>query len=215
MAVLLPSHRLFYGAVPKAACTSIKYMFFEFENGVPFAKFRVNGKVRHIHTAAYPTLMRGKYPEAAIAGFHRVAVLRDPVERLLSAYGNRVVKHRGLRSKLGRKTTLPDGLDPAPDLGAFIDNLEAYTRHSRMIEHHVRPMVDFLGDDPDYFAQLYPMGKLDDFVRDMSERLGAELRLGRHQTGGPRFSRDQLDARRRARLEDFYRADYRAFGRYF
>lgn len=211
MTVILPDHKLFYAAVPKVACTSIKYMFFEFENGVPFTKFKVNGKVRHIHTAAYPSLLREKFPEARIAGFHRVAVLRDPVERLLSAYGNRILKHRTLSRK---KTALPDGLPADPDLDAFVDNLEAYARHSPIIRHHILPMVDFLGNDPGYFVRLYPMQDLDRFVQDMSERLGTDLHLGRHQSGGPRLGTDRLSSARIAKLRDIYREDYRAFGRF-
>ena len=44
MPVILDDHKLSYFFVPKVACTSLKYMFFQFENGRRFQRFQANGK---------------------------------------------------------------------------------------------------------------------------------------------------------------------------
>ena len=46
MPVILPDHKLSYFFVPKVACTSLKYMFYEVENGRRFEPFRINGNPR-------------------------------------------------------------------------------------------------------------------------------------------------------------------------
>ncbi len=212
MTVILPDAKLFYASVPKVACTSIKHMFFEYENGFEFRPYTANGRRHHIHNAAYKGLIREKFPERQIADFHRVAVLRDPVSRFLSAYGNRVIFHKELsRTKAGAKLR-ELGLEPMPSLELFIERLDDYRKAHYSIFHHTRPMVDFLGDDPAYFARLYRMDELDLFVRDMSERLATTLTLPRKQTGGPKFRAEDLTAAQTDIIRRHFARDYEVFG---
>ena len=215
MCVIFDDHKFFYGSAPKVACTSIKHMFFEFENGLPFKPYTINGKKMHIHNAAYKGLLREKYPEARIADFHRVTLVRDPVKRFLSAYGNRVMFHKELSKKKSGAKLKALGLAPNPDLGLFIDRLEEYTKAHYSIYHHTRPMSDFLGQDAAYFSKIYPMEELSQFVSDARDHLGAELSIGHRQTDGPKFSVADLTAGQISKIKSFYAADYAAFGAYF
>lgn len=95
MAAILDDHKLFYASVPKVACSSVKRMFYEIENGVAFDKIVANGKRYYVHHF-YPGILRNTYPEARIADYRRLCLVRDPIKRFLSAYGNRVVFHREL-----------------------------------------------------------------------------------------------------------------------
>lgn len=211
MSVILAKHKLFYASVPKVACTSIKHMFFEFENGRPFTPYIANGQNRNIHNAVYKGLFREKYPEKRIANSHRVALVRDPISRFLSAYSNRVVFHKELsRDKAGPKLKAL-GLTPNPELDQFIDQLDDYCQAHGSILHHTRPMVDFLGKDPAYFSRLYAFSELSQFVSDMSEHLKTELTLGHKQSGGPKLSRDLLSAAQLQKLEARYKDDFATF----
>jgi hypothetical protein len=214
MAAILVRHGLFYGAVPKVACTSLKEMFFLLENGFAFRPYLANGAWRHVHNAVYRTLRREHYPEARIAGMHRIAVVRDPVARVLSAYGNRVVHHRELSAAAAGEALGARGLEPDPPLDLFLDRFEDYRAASEPIHYHTMPMVRFLGPDPGYFHRIYGMGALDRLVADVSERTGTALTLGRSQTEGPKFAPGDLTAAQIARLETFYRRDYRVFRDY-
>lgn len=83
----------------------------------------------------------------------RFAIIRDPVDRLLSAFSNRVLgRVVGVEdSSLSRSLAL--GADSEIFLARFIDELEAYRGKSREITHHTDPLVHFLGDDPDFFTE--------------------------------------------------------------
>lgn len=212
MAVILPQFDLFYAPVPKVACTSLKLMFFEAENGRPFEPFVVNGRPRHIHNAAYAATLHADLPLARLTDMHRVAVIRDPIERLISAYRNRVRHHRELAHERAPARFAETGLAPDPDLGTFVDRLEDYADLSASIHHHTRPMVDFLGTDPAWFSEIYTLAELDRFLADMRARTGQPLTLPHVQTGGPKLDMDALTPAQRRKLRGFYAADYAAFG---
>ncbi|MDA7429585.1 sulfotransferase family 2 domain-containing protein [Primorskyibacter aestuariivivens] len=215
MTVILHQHRLFYAAVPKVACTSLKHMFFEAENGFAFQDYQANGQDKHIHNAAYPTMLRTEYPENQIADFLRVAVIRNPIRRLLSAYGNRVVLHRELSEEKAGPALQRLGLSPDPDLDSFVDNLEAYAEAHASIHHHIRPMVDFLGSDPGYFHHFYRLDAMPRFMEKINTHMGTNFKLARMQTGGPKLLPNVLSEERIARLHAFYHQDFDAFGEYF
>lgn len=213
MAVLIADKRLFYAPIPKAACTSIKTMFFEAEHGRSFED-HPSGKKEwwQIHNH-YVTGLRDTFPEAEIRNFRRITVVRDPIKRFLSAYSNRVLHHKRANDDAVRSIRRLRKVTPDPDLSEFIDRLKTYQRIED-IHWHTRPMVDFLGADPSYFDAVYDVSQLGAFVQDVSNTLGRPVKLGRLQTGGPKIDADVLTAKQRETLETYYKADYRAFGAY-
>lgn len=213
MTVILKSHKLFYASVPKVACSSIKRMFFEIENGRAFEGAFNSSDKRSIHRL-YPGLLRGHFPEDEIADFRRLTLVRDPVERFLSAYSNRVVHHQELSKEAVRKAGWLKRLKPHPDLAEFADRLEKYMVVPD-IHNHCRPMVDRLGTDTGYFHAIYDISQMDAFLDDVSNVVGQKVEAGRFQTGGPKFKRDDLTAKQIAKLERFYKQDYQVFGSYF
>ncbi len=213
MTVILKDHKLFYASIPKVACTSLKTMFFEVENGVPFKPIKANGKTWHIHEF-YHGWLRVSYPEKRLEDLRRVTLVRDPIKRFLSAYGNRVVHHKDAGEVAVSKVRGFRKLTPNPDLDEFIDRFDRYLSIGS-IKWHCRPMVDFIGDDKNYFHGLYGMHQMDAFLEDVSNAVGKKMEAGRFQTGGPKFSPDDLTAKQVAKLETFYSADYSAFSQYF
>jgi len=213
MSVILEKFSLFYAPVPKIACTSLKLMFFEAENGFPFRRYTANGRNMHIH-AVYPSSLSDKIPHKSIQDFHRVTLVRDPVQRFLSAYSNRVIHFKELSpAKAGPKLEKM-GLEYNPELDLFINKFAEYQNASASILHHSQPMVDFLGKDAAYYSKIYPMNEIDQFVTDMSERMGVELSIGRHQTGGPKLNKKDLTKSQSRKIEAFYKDDYRVFKNY-
>ncbi|SLN46060.1 Sulfotransferase family protein [Roseovarius litorisediminis] len=211
MTVVLAKFKLFYGAVPKAACTSINHMFFQAENGFEFRPFTANGVRKHIHNAAYRPMLRARYPEAQIENFRRVSVVRDPVKRFLSAYSNRVVALKELSMEIAGEKLRELDLAPDPDLDTFIDKFEGYVQAHDSIFHHTRPMADFIGDDEKYFTRIYKIEELDEFMQDMNDHMGTNLELGRMQTGGPKIGIESLKPQQLAKLKKLNEKDYEAF----
>jgi hypothetical protein len=200
-----------YLAVPKVACTSLKSMFFEVENGRSFEPYVANGRKVHIHNV-YPSLNFSDVPKPRIADHARFALVRDPVKRFLSCYSNRVLHLKELSQANAGAALAGRDLAPDPDLGMFIDRLDDYRAASVSIRHHTNPLVTFLGRDPGYFAGLYRIEQIDTLIRALSDRLGRDLVAGRLQTGGPKLDVGLLTAAQLAQLRARYAEDYRVYG---
>lgn len=214
MSVFLWKKGLTYVSIPKVACTSIKHMFFEVENGRPFQPFKCSGQFWHIHHF-YRGYAFSDLPHPRIADHRRLTVVRDPLQRVLSCYSNRVIHHRKLAEPKALAAMATAGLNPTPDLAEFLDRFEAYRGVSQDVLHHSRPQVWSIGSDPAFYHRVYGLRDLPTFVADVGAHLGQQLLLGRHQSEGPKFSTDDITAPQRARLMDFFAEDYRIWGQYF
>lgn len=215
MSVFLWEDKLSYIAVPKCACTSIKSMFFQIENGREFLKFKANGRVKHLHNVAYPTLEYRYIPHNKIKDHTRVTVVRDPVTRFLSAYSNRVVHYKALAPKKLKDEYIERGAVPNPTIEEFINNFHLYRRASEEIKHHTDPLVKFVGDDKNYFEKVFTVNELDDFEKWMSKRLAKQVVLPHLQSGGPKILADDIDRKLIRKIQEFYEADYESYGVFF
>ena len=215
MTVFLWQHDLTYVSAPKVACTSLKHMFFEIENGFRFRMFHANGALQHIHNAAYPGNDFDALPHARIAGHERLTVVRDPVRRFLSCYGNRVCHHRDLAPERIRPKFRERGATPDPALAEFIDKLELYREASGLIRRHTLPLVEILGRDPGYYARIHSMDTLEDLRRRVVAVTGRDVALEHMQRRGPKISPDDLSPAQRRRIEAFYAEDYAVYGEHF
>lgn len=193
------------------APSSLKRLFFCVENGYEFRKFVANGRRHHIHDI-YPTLAFDHSAPRDRVDTERIAVLRDPVDRLLSAYVHRVGRLGGLPLKESANAA---GVDPEPFLANFIDRLEEYREHSAWIAHHTEPLVHFLGQDAEYFSTLYPIADLPRLVSDLSAQLQRELTIDKVHADGPKLNRTVLTRAQVRRIEEFYARDYEVFGDHF
>lgn len=214
MTVSLWDHRLTYVAVPKVACTSVKHAFFRVENGREHEDFVANGQYFHIHRI-YPTRAFKDLPRDRLSGHLRMALVRDPVRRLLSCYGDRVIYNRELSREAAGKALEAAGLPTNPGLSEFIDRLADYSRAVPAIAHHAAPHVDFLGEDPAYFAEIYSMSRLHDFAARVAAQIGRPFLLEHHQVHGPKFCPSVLSSSQVAAIRRHYEADYDIWGRFF
>lgn len=214
VSVFLWKKNLTYVSIPKVACTSIKHMFFEIENGRPFQPFKISGQFWHIHNF-YRGYAFEDLPHPRIAEHRRLTVVRDPLQRVLSCYSNRVVHHRKLAEPKALAAMAAAGLNPKPDLGAFLDQFQEYRAVSQDVLHHSRPQIWSIGQDPGFYHRVYALRDLADFVADVGTHLGRMPVLGRHQSEGPKFTTDDITAPQRARLMEFFAEDYRIWGQYF
>jgi hypothetical protein len=188
--------------------------FFEIENGFKFRDFSINGKRVYIHDVCVTQPF--SYARSLDRDDHfRCAVIRDPVERLLSCYSNRVVHHGELSAGLLSPEALEAGWVIDPTLDQFLENLEGYRAYSPSIAHHSDPLVCYLGEDPRFFSKLYTIRQLDQLVADVSALANVYPILGHEQSQGPKFSVSGLSARQIRKLKDFYAQDYEVFGSYF
>ncbi|MRX52019.1 hypothetical protein GI374_16700 [Paracoccus sp. S-4012] len=214
MPVILRQHNIAYFPVPKTGCTSLKELFFEVENGWRFKPFRRNGQQYHIHHA-YPSVLFSEMRPQRFEGLDRFLIVRDPVARFLSAYSNRVVHHGELSVEYAGNSLMKEGLPYSPSLSEFVTNIAGYRKAVPVIEHHVRPLVDFAGMNAEYYTRIYSISKIGDFAQMVCERTGTDVELRRLQTGGPKITVDALSPKELEVVREIYADDFNVYGSYF
>ncbi len=211
----LPKYKLTYVSVPKVACTSLKQFFFQVENGFPFRPFMLNGRQYIIHTLAPCTKLSRTDPNL-MADHTRVAVVRDPVSRIVSCYTNKVLKEKKLHQVTFSPEQKTAGLVAEPSFDNFIDLLPEYVSASRPIRHHSRPLAFFLGEDVTFFDKVFSIRQLPELTRFVQDRVGPVPELPhKNKSKGADLdvSRDEIE-RNRTRIETMFARDIELFGAY-
>jgi hypothetical protein len=124
-------------------------------------------------------------------------IIRDPIERFVSAYRNRVAHLHDI------------GSEDLPDLNTFALTIQEH-RKDRNIWHHVRPLKDFLGNDPSRFHRIFLLSE----IEQIPDYVGLSMRIPREQVEGPQMRRSDLSDEAAQALEQFYAEDYRIWGKH-
>ncbi|WP_157966280.1 sulfotransferase family 2 domain-containing protein [Oceanibium sediminis] len=215
MTAHIPQYKLSYISVPKNACSSLKKMLFRLEKGRDLQAYTANGALRTVHHV-YPSKPYDRWRQQMPAGHWTFAVLRDPLDRLISTYTNKILQLDVLRDMELEAGDLDRGLTTRPSLPEFVRFLGRYRGLSREIRRHTDPQVTFLGPDPAFFDRLYPMQALPELAEDLEKRTGQTLTLGQNNASTEfRAGLPALSQNERAKLEDFYAEDYAAYGALF
>lgn len=202
MVLILPSHGVAYFPIPKCANTSIKRALKE---ACPDEKIIDSGNKR-MSASLY----------AKTQGLFRFTVIREPVERGMSGYGNRVIHNCDVeRSLFSRAFLALFGLGPKPDPDTFFLNLGKYMAVNDRIRRHLLPQSRYLGDDLSRFDAIYRINELDRLAADLSERLGRPVVFGRHQAGGPKIKFEELSRAAAEALTQHFASDYKLLSDYF
>jgi len=201
--VVLPRHGVAYFPMRKVASTSVKAALQE----------AFDGPGEYRATAGVPMSARQK---RLAQGCHVFTIVRDPISRLLSCYGNRVCHHRDLTAGLADRMLLRlSGLDPDPDIDTFFLNLAGYRRINDKVRRHSRLQIVSLGSDLGFFDAIYRISELDRLAQDLTDRTGRPVAFGRKQTGGPKFSFSDLSRPAQEALLAFAAEDYALLKDYF
>jgi hypothetical protein len=132
---------------------------------------------------------------------HRICVVRDPVDRFLSGYTNRVLFHGNLGAK-------PPGIEE------FIENLEHYRANNVVVRGHFLPQCAFLGKEPGLFTHVFRMNALEEcrnWLETAQKVVLPKLRL--QQSLG--VSKPHLSKAVVTRIIDIYYEDYESWADYF
>lgn len=145
MAIVSHKHRVVFFPMAKNCSTSVKHLFYGLETGMPFRKAKKKyGLLGHVHKY-YPTQTKEEWLNIFEA-YDSIVIVRDPIKRFLSAYGNRIVHRKvlettGYASKLIRAAGFP----LQPSLDEFIQNLEFYCKVSSYMKNHIAPQETIVG----------------------------------------------------------------------
>ena len=208
--------KLAYFPVPKTASTSMKRAFYKLEYGEDYAKHPQYGKKAGIHSNFFGAREFYNLDHERYRSYTRIAVIREPARRIISAYNHRVVQLKELgpeRIDLNLAKAL--GVEPDPTRKQFLCNLEKYRILSKSIRHHTDPFTRFLGHDLDYFTDVVRIGKLDDLATQISGLTGQEFDIGHFHKNAR--SEEHLGMGRKASksLLNYCAGDYALMKRYF
>ncbi len=191
-----------YAPVPKAACSSILNALIDY-----FRESRTDGGAHqrpfwvHRHFLANPRYWVNPRTLAKTPYF-KFTVVRDPLDRFVSGYRNRIIDNRDLAENA-------DGLPALPDMDFFATHLRGYCEANGKIDWHFRPQTEVIGD-PAAYDRIYDISELDELYTDLKEKCGVELKpYNRNKSRAPKpapMSSEAMQA-----VFDFYRADYDAF----
>jgi hypothetical protein len=207
------SHRLCvaYYPIPKVACTSLKRLLYELDSGHdPDALRDRQGQPLTIHNIYGSNPDGGRWSRVAQA-YWSFVVVRDPIDRFVSGYRNRILHHRDLEREGSRKLR-GAGLPWVPDFDRFVRSFALYFRLSKAVKHHFRPQKDFVGRVLTRVNRIYRIEELDELVKDLERITGTPVRLPRLQTGGGNVAVDVADWHRRW-IREYMRADYAMLAR--
>jgi hypothetical protein len=212
MPVFLKNAPVAYYGSPKVACTSIKVALYEVEHGEPWIDYQdAQGNWHHIHNGSwYPQEPTRYFQVAEPEIYFKFAVVRDPVERFLSAYSNRVLHH----GELSVPHLVKDGtqnlkvLPPNPDIATFIEFLCQYRAASVSINYHTELQSFFIGSDLSYYDQVYKLSELGRLAEDLSRICARKVTFERHQHSRRKFSIEDIPSVQKSKLIDFLSRDY-------
>lgn len=216
MPIVLTRYPIVYHATPKVACTSIKLALYELEHGRQFEPWRdKNGTIRYIHDCWQDgTPYFAPAPTTQL--YFKFAVVRDPIERFLSAFANRVVYHGELgEGYLQRLDGELAGLKPNPSLHEFIGDFARYRAASWHVRHHTDPQTHFIGKQLSYYDRIFSFAELTKIPDALQAAVGARITLPHEQHGGPKISVSELSMDERRRISEYYADDYRLLADFY
>lgn len=212
--IYLPQKKLLYIPIPKNACTTIKHALHEIEFGQQFTpEKRERLSMVDIHdfylkrSGAFTGVSRLRRTNATC-----FAVVRDPVQRLISCYRNRVVDLGDLSES--QHVLQKMGLSADPDLNTFVLNLKGYRKANKSIEHHARPQSEFLSGTLDYLDHIFPIEQMDE-LKSMLKEYGWEYRMRSVKSGGTSFDIGDLSQQALEFAISYYEEDYRLLADYY
>lgn len=213
--IVLPGQNLLYIPIPKNACTSIKQALHYIEFGRLFdAAEEKHAAYTDIHDyyKKLPEAFTGTDNLKETKHLIRFAVVRDPVERLISCYRNRVVHLGDLHADTAVLQKM--NLSTEPDLNTFVLNLRKYRKASKSIEHHSRPQSAFFGGTLAYLDQIYSMEKVDE-LHEMLQEFNPQLKMLRRKSGGAEVDFSDLSQKAFEHAIGFYQKDYKLLREYY
>ena len=218
MAIRIAGSNLVYFPVPKVACTSLKLFVYNVEFGRDFKPFEKSGRKVFIHNwrpdfGSYGFL---ESTPPTVAKMEAIAVVRDPVKRVLSAYQNRVVHHSELDEEMINKRVADAlGVASRPQIDDFVIDIDKYSLLNSSIKHHVNPINFFLGHDLSYFHHVIPIEETSRFKDLVNKACGTSVEMRREQGGGKKVHFSDLSRKAQVKLLEYCAGDYALLRDYY
>lgn len=219
MAIINEEHKIVYYSIPKVACSSQKLAHYRLLHGKPFAREDTGGKGIH-DIYGSPKFDLGEHRVLRKAGYWSYAIVRDPIERLISAYANKVIDAdvitvRAAKEKSALKRLEANGLPSKPDLETFALNLETYRRICPEIRQHTRHYHYFLGRNLKVFSVIFPIEDMQKLRRALSRRTGQTQPVRHTNKSGSKELLTQMSETAFEAFLEFSEPDYKLLTEFY
>ena len=202
MYIKLDDLRLAYFYLPKNASTTIKQMMFRILKNRTY-DWDADGSVHDVLNPTAPLLELEK-----LDAYFKFAVVRDPIERFISAFRNRILHHK-------------DGIKNGAishdfeDINYFVAHLEHAMAHALSVQNHFSEQRLWLGGELGHLDRVYKMGETAEVKTLLEKRSGLTLEDSPKQTGGPKLSHGALTRASLDTLLAYYKRDYELLADYY
>ncbi|MDZ7721156.1 MAG: sulfotransferase family 2 domain-containing protein [Balneolaceae bacterium] len=212
--IYLKNLDLIYIPIPKNACTSLKHAmhYLEYHESFDLSNYRKYG-YQSLHD--FYNKQRDAFTGIEALKKHNAfcfTVIRDPIDRFLSCYGNRVVQLGDLQKSRNKLDRI--GLSSEPDLDTFALNLVEYRRMNPGIRHHTELQSNLLGGTLEYADKTFPFEELNS-LQNMLNSYDSTLVMKSRKSGGPKFQLSDLSHSSLQFLLEFYKKDYELFSEFY
>jgi hypothetical protein len=220
-----------YVPVTKAASTSLKMLLSQVEETyvepmLDFTPYSTAFAADYVHSPRVHGLLH--YRDLSFSDkctvlksddWWRIAVIRDPYERLVSTWQNRVIMlgaalPREIRVHLNFCFDRSGHLDVAKSFHRFVTTLAA-ERHVFFIDDHFRPQTRILRHpniDFTHIARLEIPGHLEELVNAIRIRTNRDVELPRFNEGLGIHAEDVVTREVAEIIEQIYHDDFEALG---
>lgn len=214
MSIICLPAKLVFSPIPKVACTSTKVMLYEVSNAVEWRDARVGFGQVH----GYPGYRSLPFSLDALAeydSFAKFAIIRNPIDRAISAYRDKarelVLKGSKFEESLN-KAGLP--LEPDPEL--FFNEIDQYFECAPVIKEHMQAYSYHLGPDIGYYDRIFKLEDLDGLSDFVSERVGKAVVLQKSNSSQRSVNTAKaISEKTRQKVADFCSADLEYVSDYY
>ena len=205
--IKLEKHKLLFVNAPKCAGTSLKFMLYDYLD-----ESRRESEV-HIGNRFSAQKFDAKVIKKC-KNYYKFCVVRDPVDKLISCYNNRVIDKKIL---LKRHRYFLKGLSPTPTFDVFLQKLHLYQQASPDIMWHSRKLVFFLGNNANIYDDIFSISEVNTrLIPILEKKLKSKLkRPVKNQTICKMVKKNNLSNKQIKKIEQWYRKDYETYGRFF
>jgi hypothetical protein len=204
MIVKFPNKKTLYVACSKKCGTTSATSIM----GYPRAEAHMARQMKHV-LEKYNEWWKsvGRYPYSINEVNYKFAIIRNPVERLVSCFKDRVLlKNRNnIKAEVHR-------------WGDFIHNLDYLRNHPSYtdIKRHSLPQVEILGTDVSFFDNVYNTKEISDrFLVDVSEISDIQIPPTKTKISAGVKQDINVKPDHIKIIKDYYSDDYKYWGNYF
>jgi len=171
------THQIIYCPIEKNACTFFKQMLIE--HGECRNEWQDSGMDVHTFLQQSKKLRLANEKQIRDASFLRFVVVREPIERIVSAYLNKFVRNHDYPmaqqaseqyASLGRADAQPNRL---MTFRQFVDLLGIQADSD--LDTHWRPQISFLSQVVECFDWIVPLNRVAEFLPVLERRMASVL----------------------------------------